>query len=62
VLSRGRDGRLDVELQPVLNLRGDFLEIFRIWYSGTGVVAVDDDFDKSPHGGDEKPSQQRGLL
>jgi len=42
VLRCGRDDRLEVELQPVLNLRGDSLKIFCIWYSATAPVAADD--------------------
>jgi hypothetical protein len=42
VLKCGRDDRLEVELQPVLNLCGDSLKIFCIWYSATTPAAADD--------------------
>src|SRR5215468_4154392 len=42
VLRCGRDDRLEVELQPVLNLCGDSLKIFCIWYNATTSVAADD--------------------
>src|SRR5262249_6489618 len=42
VLRCGRDDRLEVELQPVLNLCGDSLNIFGIWYNATNSVAADD--------------------
>jgi hypothetical protein len=41
-LKCGRDDRLEVELQPVLNLCGDSLKIFCIWYSATTPAAADD--------------------
>src|SRR5262249_37346513 len=42
VLRCGRDDRLEAELAPVLNLCGDSLKIFCIWYSATAAVAADD--------------------
>src|SRR5262245_4033878 len=42
VLRCGRDDRLEAELAPVLNLCGDSLKIFCIWYSATVAVASDD--------------------
>src|SRR5262245_58266797 len=41
-LSSGRHDRLEAELRPVLNLSGDFLEIFRIRYSAIAPMAAGD--------------------
>src|SRR5215471_16695487 len=62
VLRCGRDDRLEVELQPVLNLCGDSLKIFCIWYDATTPVAADGYLRTHPSGGGDKPSQPRGLL
>src|SRR5258708_2852635 len=41
VPSSRRDARLEAHLQPVLNVFGDFLEIFPKWYGATVPIAAD---------------------